>query len=148
MLQCPLDCIPHPYHMFTKCFCTLICCGWAYGCTLSHCYASGGLGGFLENWRYGSNVKSYCKVMVETPKFRRLHPTSISYAYKGVYLIDMLWMGIWVNPHTVMHLYLGVAFWKIEGIAEPEEGCFTKMAKAPKPRRLHLTSISYVYKVL
>ena len=34
-LQTPLDCIPHPYHMYTKCFSTLICCGWAHGCTLT-----------------------------------------------------------------------------------------------------------------
>ncbi len=23
--------IPHPYHMYTKCFSNLICCGWTYG---------------------------------------------------------------------------------------------------------------------
>jgi hypothetical protein len=34
-LQTPADCIPHPNHMYTKCFSTLICCGWAYGCTLT-----------------------------------------------------------------------------------------------------------------
>jgi hypothetical protein len=34
-LQRPIDCIPHPYHVYTKCFSTLICCGWAYGCTLT-----------------------------------------------------------------------------------------------------------------
>jgi hypothetical protein len=31
-----LECIPHPCHMYTKCFSTLICRGWAYGCTLTH----------------------------------------------------------------------------------------------------------------
>ena len=30
-LQTPIDCIPHPYWMYTKCFSTLRCCGWAYG---------------------------------------------------------------------------------------------------------------------
>ena len=34
-LQTPVDCIPHPYHIYTKCFSTLICCGWAYGSTLT-----------------------------------------------------------------------------------------------------------------
>jgi hypothetical protein len=34
-LQTPVDCIPHPNHMYTKYFSTLICCGWAYGCTLT-----------------------------------------------------------------------------------------------------------------
>ncbi len=34
-LQTPIDCIPHPYWMYTKSFSTLRCwCGWAYGCTL------------------------------------------------------------------------------------------------------------------
>jgi len=31
-LQTPIDCIPHLYWMNTKCFSTLRCCGWAYGC--------------------------------------------------------------------------------------------------------------------
>jgi hypothetical protein len=30
-LQTPIDCIPHPYLMYTKCFSTLRCCGWADG---------------------------------------------------------------------------------------------------------------------
>ena len=34
-LQSPVDCIPHPYHIYTKCFSTLIYCGWAYGPTLT-----------------------------------------------------------------------------------------------------------------
>ena len=33
-LQTPIDCIPHPYWMYTKCFSTLRCCGWAYGCII------------------------------------------------------------------------------------------------------------------
>ena len=33
-LQTPIDCIPHPYWMYIKCFSTLRCCGWAYGCIL------------------------------------------------------------------------------------------------------------------
>ncbi len=34
-LQTHLESIPHPYHMYTKCFITLICCGWAYVCALT-----------------------------------------------------------------------------------------------------------------
>jgi hypothetical protein len=34
-LQEASDSIPHPYWMYTMCFHTLICCGWAYGCTLT-----------------------------------------------------------------------------------------------------------------
>jgi len=48
-LQTPIDCIPHPYWMYTKCFSTLRFCGWAYGCTLMpHRYMSR-WGGFWEN---------------------------------------------------------------------------------------------------
>ena len=35
-LQTPIDCIPHPYWMYTKCFSTLRCCGWAYGIWVHH----------------------------------------------------------------------------------------------------------------
>ncbi len=30
-LQTPIECIPHPhpYHMYAKCYCTLLICGWA-----------------------------------------------------------------------------------------------------------------------
>ncbi len=34
-LQTPIDCIPHPYHIYTKCFSILIDCGWAHGYTLT-----------------------------------------------------------------------------------------------------------------
>ena len=34
-LQTCLECIPHPCHMYTKCFSTLICCGWAIWSTLT-----------------------------------------------------------------------------------------------------------------
>ena len=27
--QTPIECIPHPYHMYAKCHCTLLICGWA-----------------------------------------------------------------------------------------------------------------------
>ncbi len=36
--ECLKNCIPHPYHMYTKCFSTLICCGLTYGCTLTLLY--------------------------------------------------------------------------------------------------------------
>ncbi len=37
-LQTASEGIPHPYHMYTKCFSTLICCGWTYRCTLTLLY--------------------------------------------------------------------------------------------------------------
>ncbi len=34
-LQTASDCIPYPYHMYTKFFSFLTCCGWKYRCTLT-----------------------------------------------------------------------------------------------------------------
>jgi hypothetical protein len=34
-LKVPIECIPHPYWMYAKCFSILRCCGWAYGYTHS-----------------------------------------------------------------------------------------------------------------
>ena len=36
--QTASDCISHPDLMYTKCFSTLICCGWTYVCTLTLSY--------------------------------------------------------------------------------------------------------------
>ena len=30
-LPTPINCIPHPYWMYTKCYSPLRCCGWAFG---------------------------------------------------------------------------------------------------------------------
>ncbi len=77
-LQTPIDCIPRPYHMYTKCFSTLICCEWAYGCTLTLlCLCR--LGN-LDNWGM-AEFEWCCNVMVEAPNPCGLHPTSISYVY-------------------------------------------------------------------
>jgi len=38
MCAAPIDCIPHPYWMYTKCFSTFRCCRWAYGYTLMPYY--------------------------------------------------------------------------------------------------------------
>jgi hypothetical protein len=45
--------------------------------------------------------------MLEAPKPLGVHPTSISYVYKVFYHLDMLWMGIWVHPYTVMPVQVG-----------------------------------------
>ena len=51
-LQNPIDCIPHPYWMYTKCLSTLRCCGWAYGCIHS-CYYMCRWGWILGERGYG-----------------------------------------------------------------------------------------------
>ncbi len=37
-LQTPIDCIPHPYWMYTNFLSTMRWCGWAYGYTLMPYY--------------------------------------------------------------------------------------------------------------
>ena len=50
-LQTLINCIPHPCWMYTKCFSTLRCCGWAYGYTLPYSrYTSAGGGEFKRKW--------------------------------------------------------------------------------------------------
>ena len=57
-LQTCLECIPHPCHMYIQCFSTLICCGWAYGCTLTllHLCRWRWILGKLGAWLSPSNV--------------------------------------------------------------------------------------------
>jgi hypothetical protein len=55
--------IPHPYWLYTKWLSIFICCGWAYGCTLTLLSCAGG-GQILENW--GTIEPEGCRgVMVE-----------------------------------------------------------------------------------
>jgi hypothetical protein len=51
-LKTPIDCIPHPYWMYTKSFSTFRCCGWTYGCINSCITCAGGEGG-LGKMGYG-----------------------------------------------------------------------------------------------
>ena len=74
-LQTPVKCIPHLYHMYTKCFNILICHGWAYGCALTLFYLCNKLGGDfrkIEGWLSPSDV-------VMSWLRREVHPASISY---------------------------------------------------------------------
>ena len=64
-LQSTIDCIPHPYHIYTKCFSTLICCGWARRCTLAPFYLCtwGWLLRKLSKWQSPSDVvKSWLRL--------------------------------------------------------------------------------------
>ena len=79
-LQTPIDCIPHPYWMYTKCFSTLRCCRWAYGYTFIPYY--------MCRWGWISGKSGMaepvwcCGVMVEAENPHLLHPTSILDVYK------------------------------------------------------------------
>ena len=57
-LQSPVDCISHPYHVYTKCFSTLVCCGWAHVCTLTllHLCRWGCILGKLGAWLSPSSI--------------------------------------------------------------------------------------------
>ncbi len=82
-LQTASDCIPHPYHMFTKCFSILICCGWTCVCTLTLLFLCRWELMF-KNWGMGEAEEWCCGDMVEATNRFTLHPTSISYVYKVV----------------------------------------------------------------
>ena len=79
-LQTRLECIPHPCHMYTQCFSTLICRGWVYGGTPYTVTPVQVRVDFKENWG-GAEPERCCNVMVEAPNLHRLHPTSKSYMY-------------------------------------------------------------------
>ena len=101
MLQTHLECIPHPCHMYTQCFSTLICRGWAYGCTLTLlrlCRPG------VEFWKIGVGRSLSDAVMsFKAPNPLGVHPTSMSYVYKVIQHLDIPWMGIWVYPYTGTH---------------------------------------------
>jgi hypothetical protein len=53
--------------------------------------------------------------MVEATNPLGVHPTSMAYVYTVFQHLDMLWMGIWVYPYTVivMPVQVGREFWKM-----------------------------------
>ena len=81
-LQSHLEFIPHPCHMYKKCFSTLICCGWAYGSALTLlCLCRSG----VEFRKIGVG-QSLSDVVIswlrlQTPNLLEVHPTSMSYVY-------------------------------------------------------------------
>ncbi len=77
-LQTHLESILHPFHMYTKCFITLICCGCAYVCALTLlCLCRSG----VEFRKIGlsPSPSKCCNVMVKAPNLLGVHPTSMSY---------------------------------------------------------------------
>ncbi len=57
----------------------------------------------------------------------------------------MLWMDMWVHPYIDTSLKVGVDYWEIWGMAESKR--YSKVTvEASKHRRLHPTSIIYIYK--
>ena len=58
--------------------------------------------------------------MVEATNPHRLFPTSMSYVYTVFQHLDILWIGIWVYPYTVMPVQVGRGVLENWGGAEPE----------------------------
>jgi hypothetical protein len=97
-LQTPIDCIPHPYWIYTKCLSTLRCCDGHMGMHLCRITCAGG-GEFEGKWGMAEPVWC-CGVMVEAANPHWLHPTSMLDVYKVFEDLEMLWMGIWVHPYA------------------------------------------------
>ncbi len=49
-----------------------------------------------------------------------MHRTSILDVYEVFKHLDVLWMGIWVHPYTVMPLQVEAKFGEIGGTSEPK----------------------------
>ncbi len=145
-LQTASEGIPHPYHMYTKCFSTLICCEWTYGCTLTLLYLCkcgwsfrklgcgwGQIVLWFHGWVYkqlqtASHIHTICKQSVLAPW----------YAVDGHMGAPLLW-------------YTGAGggeFLESWGVGE-SKWCCGFMVEATNSFRRHCTSISlsYVYKV-
>ncbi len=100
---------------------------------------------FRKNWGR-PEPKWCCNAMVEAQTPHGVHSTSIWYVFKVFYHLDMLWMCIWVHPHTVTPVQVGVDFWGNWGRPGPE-WCCNAMVDAQLPPGVHSTIICYVYKV-
>jgi hypothetical protein len=109
-LQTPIDCIPHIYWMYTKCFSTLRCCGWAYGYTLMPYYMC------RKGWVLGKLGYGRACMMLWCRGRGWKHPLTASHIHIGYIQsvwahLEMLWMGIWVHPYAVpLHVQVGVNF--------------------------------------
>ena len=154
-LQSSTDCIPHPYHMWTKWITNLLCFGWACGsprplilashihiiCKQSvwppcyavvgphvHWYACGG-GGSQKNW--GTDRAEWCSMVIaEAPNLHRLGPPLHCYAWvqDGV---DFWKLGVCLSPNDVVRSWLRLQFQSnTDGIPHPYHNwtkCFSAL---------------------
>ncbi len=125
--QNPMNCIPHPYHIYTRCFSTLICCEWAYGSTLTLLCLCMGRGGFLEIWvGLSPSDVAMSWLRLQTPVDCIPHPYCMytkcfstliccGWAYKTVKVETNTWHfgGIKKTGQTVIWVsYISVGWWK------------------------------------
>jgi len=141
-LQTCLECIPHPCHMYTKCFSTMICCGWAHESTLTLlCLGRSGV-----DFRKIELSPSPSDVVMSWLRLQTClecipHPCH-KYTKCFINLICHGWA--YGCTLTLLRLWRSGVFWKI-GMAELE-WCCNVMVEAANPHEVHLTSISNVYK--
>ncbi len=140
-LQTASDCIPHPYHMYTKCFSFLLCCGWTYGCTLTLLYLCrwgwifGKLGCEWDRmvlWCHGWGCK-------QLQKESHIHIICIQSILASWYAVDGH-MGAPLHCYTCVS---GGEFLESWGVGKAKLYCGF-MVESTNSFRLHLTSISYV----
>ncbi len=96
----------HPMSMsyiYKVCLSTFSGCGWAYGLTFT-LKPPQMLSQICESWLkfYLMQVCKPCHyALVEAVEPFKLHPITISYIYKVFEHLLRLWMGIWLQTHTV-----------------------------------------------
>ncbi len=140
-LQTASEGIPHPYHMYTKCFSTLICCGWTYGCTLTLSYLCrwGWIFGKFGCARGQTVLRFHGWGYKQLQKASHIHVICIKSVLAPWYAVDG-YMGAPLHCYTCVG---GGEFWEICSVDE-SEWCCGVMVEATKISRRHPTSISYV----
>jgi hypothetical protein len=76
----------------------------------------------------------------QTPRDCIPHPYWIHKVFEH---LEMLWMGIWLHPYTVMPVQVGVDFQKNWGMSK-SEWCCGVMVEAANPHWLHPTTMAYI----
>jgi hypothetical protein len=147
-LQTPIDCIPHLHWIYTKCFSTLRCCGWAYhGCTHMPYH-------YMCRWGWISGQKGYgraCMILWCRGRGWKLKtPMTSSHIHIGcIQSVLAPWdevdgpMGASLCCNTIA---AGGEIREKRGMVEPVWYCGV-MVKAEIPHWLHPKSILDVYKV-
>jgi hypothetical protein len=82
--------------------------------------------------------------MIEADSHLKLLPASILDMYKVVDHIDMLFIGIWEQPYTVIHPPW-IRFWGSRSLVEPKR-CDYVMGEADSHLKLLPASILHIYK--
>ncbi len=126
-------------------------CGWAYGFTLTPLPPQT-LPQISESW-----LKSYlmqvCKpchyTLDEAVEPFKLHPMSMWYIYEVFERLRRLWMGIWLNIHTITTTDASPNWgsWLKSYLMQVCKPCHYTLVEAVEPFKLPHMSMSYMYEV-